>query len=168
MTDPAPKKCEAVHSPHVTLKEYFEAKFDALNTLRKQEAETLRLQALEYERRLEGLNHEAKRIDEAAAKSVSRDMFDTFIRSDSAWKAQSERDRSGHLSRTDFDAQHNLLKELIAATAVRISVMETSLNTAAQTKQKGLSMAGAITLGAFAGMGAIAGIGTMVINLLRH
>lgn len=167
MNEP-PKKCEPVHSPHVTLKEYFEEKLAALDKLRKQEAETLIIQAKEYERRLEGLNHEAKRIDEAANKSVSREVFDTFLRGDSAWKAQSERDRASHLVRADFESQHSLLKELIAATTVRISVLETALNTAAQTKQRGLSTAGAIMLGVFAGMGAIAGIVTMVINLLRH
>ena len=51
---------------------YFEREFRILS-------ESLLLQAKEYERRLEGLNHEAERIKTAQDKSISVDKFDGTV-----------------------------------------------------------------------------------------
>lgn len=161
MTDPL-KKCET-HSPHVTLKEYFEARLNALDALRLQEANVLKIQALEYERRLENLNHEAKRIDDAAGRSVSRDVFDTFLRADGAWKSQSERDRSGHLPRAEYEVQHKALQAVIQVNSDRLILLETAI----AAKKQGLSTAAAIAISVFAAMSAVAAIGTFLVNAFR-
>lgn len=53
----------------ITLREFIELKFDLLDT-------ALKLQAKEYERRLEELNHEAARLKSSQSISVSREFFD--------------------------------------------------------------------------------------------
>jgi len=67
------------------LKELLCTKIEALERLteeRFQDAEqALKIQAAEYERRLEALNNEAARINQAAARSVSRELFDATIKS---------------------------------------------------------------------------------------
>ena len=127
MADVTPKKCATpAHGPHVTLKEFFEEKFTALNTLRAQEAETLVIQAKEYERRLDALNHEAQRINTAAATSIPREVFETFLKGDAAWKNQSEKDRSGLMPRLEYEAKHQELSSKIASNSERISILETS------------------------------------------
>ena len=59
-------------------KRYTEDKEAALVS-QKMRDDTLALQAKEYERRLEGLNHENARIITAANLSVSRELFDARI-----------------------------------------------------------------------------------------
>jgi len=45
----------------------------------KSRDKSLELQAAEYERRLEGLNHEAARISAAAEKAVSLEKFEGYV-----------------------------------------------------------------------------------------
>ncbi len=127
MVDVTPKKCATLtHGPHVSLKEYFEEKFASLDRLRKQEAETLKIQATEYERRLHGLNNEAQRINAAAATSIPREVFETFLKGDSAWKSQSEKDRAAHMPRLEYEAKHQELSAKISNNAQHIAILETS------------------------------------------
>lgn len=69
-----------------TIKELLEARFKALEELRKQEAEALKNQAVEYERRLVSLNHEAQRLQSAVVQNVSRDTWEAFIKTFGEWK----------------------------------------------------------------------------------
>jgi hypothetical protein len=57
----------------MTLKELLEKRFDHLDELREAEANSLRLQAAEYERRLDALNGEAERIAKECYKESSRE-----------------------------------------------------------------------------------------------
>jgi hypothetical protein len=53
---------------------------------RKAEKFARKLQRLEMARRLDDLNHEAKRIKEAAAQSVSRELFDEVMKETRRWR----------------------------------------------------------------------------------
>ena len=55
-----------------TLKEHWE-------TVHKQDQEALRLQAIEYERRLDALNHEHARIAKAQSTYVSYSVLATVV-----------------------------------------------------------------------------------------
>ncbi len=127
MVDRTPKKCiTPTHGQNVSLKEYIEEKFAALDRLRGQEAETLKIQAAEYERRLDGLNHEAQRINAASAASISREVFETFLKGDASWKSQSEKDRGSHMPRLEYEAKHQELSSKINTNAQHIAILETS------------------------------------------
>ena len=63
------------------LEKYLTLKIEALekviNTRLDAQSEALRIQAAEYERRLENLNNENARINKAAAASVLRELYDS-------------------------------------------------------------------------------------------
>jgi hypothetical protein len=148
----------------ITLKEYFELRFQTIELLRAKEAEALIIQAKEYERRLEALNHEAKRINDAAAASVSREVWETYSRSDAAWKSQSERDRALHLPRAEFEAQHAALRDIIAANANRITVLEAS----DKGKQGGFSTIGSVVMGGFVAISALTSVIALLVSIFSH
>ena len=54
----------------------------------------LQMQATEYERRLEILNHENQRILDAGALAVSNEKFDGFVKSFEQWKRSVDQDLS--------------------------------------------------------------------------
>jgi len=54
----------------------------------------LQMQATEYERRLEILNHENQRILDAGALAVSNEKFDGFVKSFAQWKRSVDQDLS--------------------------------------------------------------------------
>lgn len=64
-----------------TLKEHFDA-------LRVAEAEALRIQAKEYERRLEALNGEQARLADERASFVNREIWDRIQDEDRRWKTR--------------------------------------------------------------------------------
>lgn len=59
----------------------------------EEKEKALQLQASEYERRLQTLNHEYARIAEVLAKSVSQERFEEYVKS--------EREREVERSKTD-------------------------------------------------------------------
>lgn len=71
---------------------HIENKVVELQARNEGKEEALRLQAAEYERRLQALNNENARVAAVLAHSVSQDRFDDYVKS--------ERDREEELSRT--------------------------------------------------------------------
>lgn len=153
--------CKSTHWTLESLKVYFEDKFVALDKLRKQEANTLAIQAKEYERRLEGLNHEAARINAAAQQSLSRDAWDTFLKGDSAWKSQSERDKSTHLPRAEYDVQNRALSERLSVDTERIVILEAQIT----SRRAGIGSVGALVLGTFVVISSLASVIALFISL---
>lgn len=78
----------------VSLREYLELEIahlrEVLTGQLEHEATALRLQAKEYERRLEDLNGERSRSLEDRAGYVQMDAYTTFIANDAAWKHTTE------------------------------------------------------------------------------
>ena len=76
----------------VSLKEYFEEKFCALDR-------ALELQAGEYSRRLEGLNHEARQLKDMQSTYVPRETYDNYV------KTMQETVRNLELSRAELSGK---------------------------------------------------------------
>jgi hypothetical protein len=74
-----------------TLKELLEARLDDMD-------EALKLQAVEYERRLEVLNNENHRIQEVLAKSVTSEKYDVQRQSDTVARNVALETMSGRVS----------------------------------------------------------------------
>jgi hypothetical protein len=96
-----------------TLKALFEerlsslsAKHDADFRLLKADADNraaaLIMQAAEYERRLDALNHEAARINAANAQNVSREVYDADRRGDIDWRRRVEGIATTAVAREEF------------------------------------------------------------------
>jgi len=80
------------------LRELYDERFESLRRELQLKDQALKLQALEYERRLDGLNHEAARILESQQKSISVEKFDGVI-SQFHSKFSSTDDKIGELSK---------------------------------------------------------------------
>lgn len=93
-------------------------------------ARALRLQATEYERRLESLNHAHQQTIETAARTVPREMFEQYVRENTSRvelalaainarheatdSAQTERTNSAlGVHRTDIEALNNRVDEMM-------------------------------------------------------
>lgn len=87
-----------------TLKEHFETRFEQLDKLRKAEADTLKLQAAEYERRLTALNGEAQRIAKVHELNVTRDDLDRVERENTEWHRKQDLSLAQALPRPEFQA----------------------------------------------------------------
>ena len=72
--------------------------------LRESDREALKLQAAEYERRLDNLNHEHARIAATQITYVSREIWDRAEKEDRDWKNKMDVYAGTLLSRSEFDA----------------------------------------------------------------
>ena len=70
------KSYEAEEIKH--LRELYDERFASIKKQLEMKDEALKIQATEYERRLDGLNHEAARILESQSKSISVDKHEGF------------------------------------------------------------------------------------------
>ncbi len=97
----------------ITLREFFEAKLNAIEAMRekdikafydyvKSSSEALKLQAREYERRLENLNGEQARIAKTQETYISREIWERFIDEDRQWKSRTELGMVACLQRAEF------------------------------------------------------------------
>jgi len=97
----------------VTLKEFFEAKLHAIDALREKDikafyeyvktaSEALKLQAREYERRLESLNGEQARIAKTQETYISREIWERFVDEDRQWKSRIEISLTGCMRAAEF------------------------------------------------------------------
>jgi hypothetical protein len=126
-------------SESVNLKEFLLGKMADLNEVRdvkqnalavelRNEAKlkevALELQAKEYERRLEGLNHENQRILTAAAKAVSNEKFDGFEREFHEYKVTNEKtvNEKADALKTLVNEKAEALRTLVGEKAETLSV----------------------------------------------
>ncbi len=76
--------------PTVALREYIESRITHERELREEAAaaalRALELQAHEYERRLDVLNHSQARLDQAVGSTVPREIFDAYCKHMSEWR----------------------------------------------------------------------------------
>lgn len=93
------------------------------------------------------------RIDAIETLARERDLRNTerFARAGSS------------LTREEYDARHQLLLEKVDALSARLLIVESS----SKAKAAGLGTMGAILLGVFVSLGALAGLATGVVNLVR-
>jgi hypothetical protein len=97
----------------MTLKELLEKRFDHLDELREAEANSLRLQAAEYERRLDALNGEAERIAKVHSQNATRGDLERIERENAELHRKQD---ATMLPRPEYAAQHDsLAKEFHAA-----------------------------------------------------
>lgn len=80
----------ALTDDKVTLRHYIDVKIDYERKILDQRIDfmnvALRLQAIEYERRLEGLNHEQARLASDRERFVAREVYETAESSLSVWR----------------------------------------------------------------------------------
>ena len=93
----------------MTLKEHYDA-------LRLAEAGALKIQAIEYERRLDALNGEQARIAKSQSTYVSRELWDAF-------KTQVDTFMAAHTGRTQMLTIMFAVVVLIAAVATAIATV---------------------------------------------
>lgn len=74
-----------------------------LDALRKSDREALRLQAAEYERRLESLNGEQSRIAATQAAYVSRELWDKAQDDDRSWRSRTDIAMEQKLNKSEFN-----------------------------------------------------------------
>ena len=82
-------------------------------------AAALHKQAIEYERRLDVLNHAHEAAVIAQAATVPREMFDAYVRDHQAAKEASERSFTATLEKSDADIQRRL--GLLEVSAIEIA-----------------------------------------------
>ena len=90
----------------LTLKELLETRLDHLDKLRETEAQSLVLQAREYERRLDALNGEAERIANIHAQNASRGDLERIERENAELHRKQD---ATMLPRPEYTAQHEAL-----------------------------------------------------------
>ena len=89
------------------VRELFDAKVEALEAKFAETISSMQkatdLQAIEYKRRLEELNHEKERIVAERANSVSREVWDRFQTEYNAWRQSYEVRQADGVSRRELD-----------------------------------------------------------------
>jgi hypothetical protein len=102
----------------ISLREFFEARLTAMEAIHKKDVELFReyirstdearqLQAIEYERRLAGLNGEQERIARSQATYVSREVWDRFQAEYNDWKQSYEVRHAEVVTRREIDQRKN-------------------------------------------------------------
>lgn len=72
---------------YIALREALEALKELFMSINTADARALNLQAAEYERRLEALNHAHQQAVEAQARTVPRELFDQYVKESAAREA---------------------------------------------------------------------------------
>jgi hypothetical protein len=146
-----------------TLKELFENKIAALeakhdaavelqNVTAAQIAKALEKQAIENERRLSDLNHEAARINAANAANVSREVYDGYRDTNDEWKRRIEAMVSASVPQSEFRSYKDS-----TSTALTLQA----------GKREGVGMSASTILSVVLGIGALVGIVIGVPVMLR-
>jgi|HubBroStandDraft_4_1064222.scaffolds.fasta_scaffold15649_5 hypothetical protein len=129
-----------------TLRKHFTA-------LREADREALRLQAAEYERRLDSLNGEQSRIAATQAAYVSRELWDRNQDDDRTWRSHTDIAMQQLLSKSEFQ----LYKE--------------TTNRALQVKEgegRGIGVTMAAVLQFFSLLASVAAVIGVVLLAMRH
>lgn len=97
-----------------TLKELFEEKLSAIQGQITARDKALKLQDVEYKRRLGELNHEHSRVATAQQTYVSKDTWDGFIKSDLLWKSSADRAIQAAVPRSEFQEYKDTTETALA------------------------------------------------------
>ena len=122
-----------------TLREFLLSKIDSvrdkcnadterLESDAKHVADNLAKDATEYARRLSDLNHEAKRIADANAANVSREVHDAFVTSIGLWQQRVEKALSEIVPQTEYRQYKESTEKALTTASTRRESGLNSLN----------------------------------------